>query len=111
MRLIDADDFRSWLVRARRFLKCQDDNRTAAHAIGKIIEHLDKVPTADVEPVRHGKWVVVKDEYGGYARCSVCGDEFTCWEGDCAITNYCPSCGAKMQGGGCTDGQRSRPAP
>lgn len=53
-------------------------------------------PCDDVEPVRHGRWGIVEDEYGGYVKCSVCGDEFTSWEGDCAITRYCPSCGAKM---------------
>ena len=54
------------------------------------------LPAADVEPVRHGGWIIAEDEYSSYAKCSVCGDEFTFWEGDCAITQYCPSCGAKM---------------
>lgn len=55
-----------------------------------------KLPAADVEPVRHGKWIIVEDEYFSYAKCPACGDEFTFWDGDCAITNYCPNCGAKM---------------
>lgn len=61
-----------------------------------INDVIDGVPAADVEPVRHGEWIIIEDEYCGYAKCSVCGDEFTSWEGDCAITRYCPSCGAKM---------------
>lgn len=69
--------------------------------IAKIVamecaNELNGLPAVDAETVRHGKWIVVEDEYGDYARCSVCGDEFICWEGDCAITNYCPNCGAKM---------------
>ena len=95
MRLIDADDFRSWLVKAGRFLKCQDDKRTAAHAIGKIIEHMDKMPTTEAEPVVHAYWE--KSEYRGFVRCSACKDAYIDedwltsgkWSG-------CPNCRAKM---------------
>lgn len=62
-------------------------------------EAVDRLPTADVAPVRHGEWIDVEDDYGSYLRCSICGDEFTSWEADCARTNYCPNCGAKMEGG------------
>ena len=51
MRLIDADELRAWLVKAGRFLKLQDDKRTASHAIGKIIDHVDKIPAVDAVPV------------------------------------------------------------
>lgn len=51
MRLIDADELRAWLVKAGRFLKLQDDKRTASHAIGKIIDHIDKIPAVDAVPV------------------------------------------------------------
>lgn len=51
MRLIDADELRAWLVKAGRFLKLQDDKRTASHAIGKIIDHVDKTPAVDAVPV------------------------------------------------------------
>lgn len=96
MRLIDADDFRSWLVQAGRFLKCQDDKRTAAHAIGKIIEHLDKMPTTEAEPVVYAHWE--KSEYRGFVRCSACKDAYidedwltsSKWGG-------CPNCRAKME--------------
>ena len=51
MRLIDADELRAWLVKAGRFLKLQDDKRTASHAIGKVIDHVDKIPAVDAVPV------------------------------------------------------------
>lgn len=51
MRLIDADELRAWLVKAGRFLKLQDDKRTASHAIGKIIDHVDKTPAVDAVSV------------------------------------------------------------
>ena len=44
--------------------------------------------TADVAPVRHGKWLHRKN---GVAYCSEC--EVDTVEDE---TNYCPNCGAKM---------------
>ena len=63
----------------------------------------DVIPSADVEPVRHGHWIresVGSDNSSeGYfkismAECSECG---TCVIGK---PNYCPNCGARMDGGG-----------
>lgn len=50
MRLIDADELREFLIKAGVFLKGQDDKRSAAHAIGKVIEHIDRMPAVDVVP-------------------------------------------------------------
>ena len=47
-------------------------------------------PAADVAPVVHGHRV---DDGGFYARCSQCDGVLPL----CA--NYCPNCGAKMDGG------------
>lgn len=63
---------------------------------------LDEIPTADVAPVVHGKWIVRFD--GPYKRrrcyCSHCGKH----NGVGGIAQnqekpYCPNCGAKMDGG------------
>lgn len=82
------------IINERRANTCNDNlNYTKMWCMVRAI------PAADVEPVRHGRWIDCDDEYSSYSRCSVCGDEFTNWEADCAITNYCPSCGAKMDGG------------
>lgn len=59
---------------------------------------LKAIPAADVAPVVHGRWLD--------GRCTVCGweepdeigydgYEFSPW----GHTNYCPNCGAKMDGG------------
>lgn len=66
----------------------------------------DFKPAADVEEVRHGKWVM--DDYTHRYRCSICeayqpyetikdnGEEYIdYWDCD-----YCPLCGAKMDGKG-----------
>ncbi len=57
---------------------------------------LDSIPAADVEEVKHGRWI----KRGQDIFCSECGGEskYT-WHGSSSFSNYCPSCGAKMDGG------------
>ena len=58
------------------------------------IREINNIPTADVAPVVHGRWVYGEDVD---IQCSVCGaDAFT--EGDYrqVKSRYCPNCGAKM---------------
>lgn len=47
----------------------------------------------DVSPVVHGRWIMHDDEFGLTCECSACHIE-TMGDG-----NYCPNCGAKMDGG------------
>lgn len=61
---------------------------------------IEKIPEAEVAPVRHGHWIDCEDDYSSYVRCSECESEFTCWEADCAHTDFCPGCGADMRDGG-----------
>lgn len=57
---------------------------------------IDGIPSADVAPVRHGRWI---EHYKSDAPptlkerwiCSWCGNVQTY-----GITDYCPNCGAKM---------------
>ena len=57
---------------------------------------VDKIPSADVAPVRHGRWECNKP-------CPVCGgDRFEGLDADIWADwepPYCPNCGAKMDGG------------
>ena len=58
---------------------------------------LDAIPAADVAPVRHGRWIEhEKYTFGVMYDCSICDnlilDNGHSW-------NYCPNCGAKMDGG------------
>ena len=48
--------------------------------------------TVDVAPVVHGRWIMHDDEFGLTCECSACHIE-TMGDG-----NYCPNCGAKMDG-------------
>lgn len=56
-------------------------------------------PSADVAPVRHGRWI----DKGEYAVCTECGGRSsTQYDGVEPIplmTQFCPNCGAKMDGG------------
>ena len=58
------------------------------------IADLGDMPTVDAKPVAHGRWVKKQfaDDCTTAYRCSDC---HTTWD---ANTNYCPNCGAKMDG-------------
>lgn len=62
-------------------------------------EWVDRQPTADAEPVRHGRWERKYVRPAVYAdlcwHCSVCEAKYpdSYWADKFA---YCPSCGAKM---------------
>lgn len=54
----------------------------------EIIEAIEAIPAADVQPVRHG-WYITDDM--GDSSCSECG---TKWLD--VTQNYCPNCGARL---------------
>ena len=62
---------------------------------------VDEIPTADVAPVRHGYWIEQEnwapDDY--YYTCSACGEDYNTIYGT-PDYNFCPHCGAKMDGDG-----------
>ena len=67
------------------------------------MRYVKRQPTADVAPVVHGRW----DDSGRYTfpgggtavRCTDCGCALTVSEYHLNNWNYCPVCGAKMDGG------------
>lgn len=64
--------------------------------IGTLKSLIDEQPTVDAAPVvRHGRWLRL-DETPEWdqRRCSECGDI------SCCQRNYCPNCGARMDGDG-----------
>ncbi len=67
----------------------KDDNgviRCSPALWEQIVSIIDNIPTADVVEVKHGKWEGCE--------CSLCG-HFATYAND---YNYCPNCGAKMDG-------------
>ena len=69
---------------------------SASEVINDFEEVIDAVPTADVAPVKHGHWVKEKSDVLIHWHCSVCEN---CYYLEEPNANYCPNCGAKMDGG------------
>ena len=64
------------------------------------IKDVDTIPSADVSPVRHGKWIEPTQLYYGAKQyeCSLCySDKF--WNKHNITVKYphCPNCGAIME--------------
>lgn len=57
-----------------------------------------EAPAADVVKVVRGKWEM-NSNYPDRLICSECGAQFDCWHWEAKQMHYCPSCGAKMDGG------------
>ena len=75
------------------------DNSTDRETVRQALEN---APAADVAPVVHGTWMVLATENHTDAVCSVCKKSFYYHnKGQYHIdhSNYCPNCGAKMDGG------------
>ena len=77
---------------------CKKVNNPAIRSwLGSI---LAESPTADVAPVKHGKWEQRDyfDEDSNVYVCSVCDEPWTLDAGSPKENNmyYCPNCGAKM---------------
>lgn len=72
-----------------------------AHCGDRMI--IESIPTADVQSVKHGRWIVTKTERGW--NCAEYPVEWTCSE--CNVANdrkddFCPHCGSynRMDGDG-----------
>ena len=77
-----------------------------ADAYNDLAEEFHRIPAADVEPVRHGRWECVYDDNTGETDitcshckntrtvngCFVSTDGKSCYFED----DYCPNCGSKM---------------
>lgn len=50
------------------------------------------------DAVKHGLWVINKKSELLCYKCSECGYKVNFFWNDCGNSNYCPNCGAKMDG-------------
>ncbi len=76
------------------------DDEQGCGLLEDVIWEVDAQPAADVAPVVHGKWEYIPQTLNTLSqlRCPFCG----WWSLDPSIDgayNYCPNCGAKMDGG------------
>ena len=75
-----------------------DSNNDRAN---QIIDLFDDLPTADVQPMKRGRWITWDDS--GFTKCSCCNSEYYIADsqtvGDSeGFVNFCPNCGARMDG-------------
>ena len=81
------DCFDAWLTGV-------DCSVCASEIYTSIIDAITKQPAVDAEPVQHGHW---DDSFDGITPyCSVCGMSHNCIN---RTPDYCPHCGARMDGG------------
>ena len=60
-------------------------------ALNEAIELINKMSSADVVEVKHGKWKAIKTKFGFCFYCDQCG-MLSYW-----VANFCPHCGADMR--------------
>lgn len=92
MRLIDADE----ILKTSRIGKVLyfDDTTTDGYTDVLLAVEVERAPTIEAGPVRHGKWErLTKSKIARY--CSLCGTRHVSG----SANNFCPKCGAKMVGG------------
>lgn len=96
MRYIDADaEFLVTVNYGGGLSECY--RTTVAEYLG---ENMNKIPTIDAVPVVHAYWTTKRTwQHDGEIYCSAC-DHDAPTEGDYrqVKTNYCPNCGAMMDG-------------
>lgn len=91
MRLVDTDAIKL----PKGFFESVDN-------VPKFYEWLNTLPTID--PVKHGKWLRT-EAFPHHVYCSVCSktyipnDRWQIWTDGDLPRDYCPNCGARMDGG------------
>ena len=91
MRLIDAD----YLVN-KMIPNCPiEEGGIPLGDFDKHQEILKLYPTIEAEPVVHGRWAEDLEDI----ICSECGCSWNLIDNCTETFNYCPNCGAKMDGG------------
>ena len=96
MRLIDAeamdDKLETLMIRCRALVnkRLEKDYKFVRTVLGEA-------PTVDAVPVVHGRWI-----WNDENQCWICSNcemsALNNYRGNSTDSNYCPSCGAKMDG-------------
>lgn len=75
------------------YIKREDAlNALREYPVTKLKTAIRRLPSADVAPIRHGRWVVIDAEEPRRYGCSEC--KRLSWN----MENYCGNCGARMDG-------------
>ena len=96
MRLIDAENLAEVLNRYLAQLRNSGISVGLRMGINTCLTFINNANTIEAEPLKRGQWETNSDRPDSLI-CSVCKCGFDMWKHD--PHNYCPNCGAKMDGG------------
>lgn len=100
MRLIEADALKSEMITDLANAMRMQEMHKGDMAV-RVLNKIDEAPTIDAAPIVHAQWRY-KVAYAAHVHvtniiyCTACGRGFHRIEG--TDFNYCPSCGAHMDG-------------
>lgn len=104
-RYIDADYLIKAIGADNSCGRCkQSRSDCLCHSLSRadICGIIDDAPTLDLAIVKPGKWIKITEDFDidepFVGRCSVCGWFAGIDEANVVGMNYCPNCGAKMEG-------------
>ena len=97
-RFIDANNLIEE-IREERCYNCRNfkDMKCDYCGTADYIYMIEDMPTIEAKPVVHGRWEEASD--GDGIVCPFCRTDFCTIIYDTEYFNYCPNCGAKMDGG------------
>jgi rubrerythrin len=96
MRLIDADALLSEMGKYSDLSARYKDEYLSGmqQRLETCIELVEDAQTVDAVPVKHGRWIHHKGGYSDHYECTACGKPIVLT----AKWDFCPNCGAKMDG-------------
>lgn len=96
-------DRSSLVARMKYYEEHTTEGSSEHYAYSAALREIRNAPAADVAPVAHGKWVHSRydrsSEQFDVVKCSRCGLEAYAMAYHVRDGNYCPRCGARMDGG------------
>ena len=92
-----------WVSRKALLEKAWEADTQCGYVQVVDVGDIENAPAVDAEPVVHARWEPFRGKAYSRKECSCCG-----WDGQEWIKfyNFCPNCGAKMNGGNDNDCQR-----
>lgn len=68
------------------------------YTCGEAKRAIESIPTADVQPVKHGRWISIGHKLSRICSVCNCDEPYKFADDDANVYDYCPNCGARMDG-------------